>query len=144
MKNYIHFVGYVGQEPKTNFLPSGKEVTTITVATNEKWKTADGEAREHTEWFRCLFFGNAARIAADYIRKGALIYVNGSLRTNKYHDKNGQERISVEVHVYEFQMLDRKKGNDEEPGGKEGREETKGQEFPKTQSNASDDGDIPF
>lgn len=105
--NKVILVGNLGQEPEHRVLPSGGGVTNISIATSESWKDKNtGEMQERTEWHRVVFFNRLAEIAAEYLRKGSKVYVEGSLRTRKWQDQSGQDRYSTEVIANEMQMLD--------------------------------------
>lgn len=104
--NKIILVGNLGQDPETRNLPSGDAVTNVSVATSEQWKDKKtGEQRERTEWHKVAFFGRLAEIAAQYLRKGSQIYVEGKLRTRKWQDRDGNDRWTTEVIADELQML---------------------------------------
>jgi len=105
--NKVIIVGNLGTDPETRYMPSGGAVTTISVATSETWldKTT-GEPREKTEWHRIVFFNKLAEITGQYLKKGAKVYVEGALRTNKWQDNSGQDRYSTEIIGREFQFLD--------------------------------------
>ena len=119
--NKVIVVGNLGADPETRFLPSGEAVTNIRVATTDKWKDkASGEMKEATEWHRISFFGRLAEIAGEYLKKGSQVYVEGSLRTRKWQDKDGQDRYSTEIRADVMQMLGRREGGGEpraETGG---------------------------
>ena len=103
--NKVILVGNLGQEPEHRVLPSGGGVTNIGIATSESWKDKNtGEMQERTEWHRVVFFNRLAEIAAEYLRKGSKVYVEGSLRTRKWQDQSGQDRYSTEVIANEMQM----------------------------------------
>jgi single-strand DNA-binding protein len=96
--NKVIVVGNVGQDPETRYMPSGSAVTNLTVATNESWKDKQsGEQKERTEWHRVAMFGRLAEIAAEYLRKGSQVYIEGKLRTRKWQDKQGNERYTTEI-----------------------------------------------
>jgi len=115
--NKVVLVGNLGADPETNYLPSGDAVTNIRLATTDKWKDKQsGEFKEQTEWHRCTFFGRLAEVAAEYLKKGSQVYIEGSIRTRKYNDKDGNERYSTEIKVSEMQML----GGRGEGGGNAG------------------------
>ena len=96
--NKVILVGNLGQDPETRAMPSGKPVTNVRIATSESWKDKQtGEQKEQTEWHTIVFFDRLAEIAAEYLRKGSQIYVEGRLRTRKWQDQNGQDRYSTEV-----------------------------------------------
>lgn len=104
--NKVIIVGRMGNDPDVRYTASGSAVTTISVATSETWKdTNTGQQQERTEWHRVVFFGRLAEIAGQYLKKGSQVYVEGSLRTNKYTDKNGIERYSTDINANELQML---------------------------------------
>jgi len=112
--NKVIVVGNLGADPETRFLPSGKAITNIRVATTDKWKDkANGEMKEATEWHRISFFGRLAEIAGEYLKKGSQVYVEGSLRTRKWQDKDGQDRYSTEIRADVMQMLGRREGGGE-------------------------------
>jgi single-strand DNA-binding protein len=104
--NKVIIVGNLGVDPETRYMPSGGAVTNLRVATSESWKDKQtGEQQERTEWHRVAMFGRLAEIAAEYLRKGSQIYVEGSLRTRKWQDKDGNDRYSTEIVANEMQML---------------------------------------
>jgi single-strand DNA-binding protein len=108
-------IGYLGQDPDTRYMPSGEAVTTISVATTARWKDkTSGEQKERTEWHRCVAFGKRAETMAEFLRKGAQVYVEGELQTRKWQDKDGVDRWSTEIRVFNFSFLDRK-GSGERP-----------------------------
>jgi single-strand DNA-binding protein len=118
--NKVIVVGNLGADPETRFLPSGEAVTNIRVATTDKWKDkASGEMKEATEWHRISFFGRLAEVAGEYLKKGSQVYVEGSLRTRKWQDKDGQDRYSTEIRADVMQMLGRREGGGE-PRGESG------------------------
>ena len=105
--NKAIIVGHLGRDPETRTFSSGDQVTNITIATTDKWRDkATGENREATEWHRVVFNGRLAEIAAQYLRKGALAYIEGSIRTRKWNDpQTGQERYATEIRADTLQML---------------------------------------
>src|SRR5690606_28798339 len=104
--NRVILVGNLGNDPDTRYTPSGVAVTTISVATSETWTDKQtGQKQERTEWHRVKFFGRLAEIAGEYLRKGSQVYVEGSLRTDKYTDKQGIERYATDIIASEMQML---------------------------------------
>lgn len=99
-------IGALGADPERRATGSGNTVTSIRIAINEQWKDRQtGEQKEHTEWVRVKLFGRLGDIAAEYLRKGRQVYIEGSLRTDKYTDKDGNERYTTEVIANEMQML---------------------------------------
>jgi single-strand DNA-binding protein len=104
--NKVIIVGNLGQDPDTRYMPSGAAVTNFTVATNESWKDKQtGEQKERTEWHKVAMFGRLAEIAAEYLRKGSQVYVEGKLRTRKWQGQDGQDRYTTEIIADEMQML---------------------------------------
>ncbi|HOV56431.1 MAG TPA: single-stranded DNA-binding protein [Rhodanobacteraceae bacterium] len=104
--NKVIIVGLLGNDPEVRYSQGGSAITTISVATSESWKDKQsGETQERTEWNRVKFFGRLAEIAGEYLKKGRQVYIEGSLRTEKYTDKNGVERYSTDIIANEMQML---------------------------------------
>lgn len=104
--NKVILVGNLGADPETRYTASGAAITTIRVATSETWRDKQtGENQERTEWHRVKFFGRLAEIAGEYLRKGRQVYIEGSLRTDKWQDQSGQDRYTTEVIANEMQML---------------------------------------
>lgn len=104
--NKVILVGNLGADPETRYMPSGGAVTNIRIATSESWKDkTSGEQQERTEWHNVVFFGRLAEIAAEYLRKGRQVYVEGSLRTRKWEGKDGSDRYTTEIVASEMQML---------------------------------------
>ena len=104
--NKVILVGNLGDDPETRYSPNNTAVTKIRIATNESWRDKDsGEQKERTEWHRVVFFGRLAEIAGEYLRKGRQVYVEGSLRTNKWQDRDGNDRYTTEIVASEMQML---------------------------------------
>ncbi len=105
--NKVILVGNLGNDPEHRVLPSGGAVTNISIATSETWKDKNtGQQQERTEWHRVVFFNRLAEIAAEYLRKGSKVYVEGALRTRKWQDQSGQDRYTTEIVGNEMQMLD--------------------------------------
>ena len=104
--NKVIIVGNLGGDPETRYMPSGSAVTNLTVATNESWKDkATGEQKDRTEWHKVAMFNRLAEVAAEYLRKGSQVYIEGKLRTRKWQDKSGQDRWTTEIVADEMQML---------------------------------------
>jgi len=104
--NKVIIVGNLGNDPETRYMPSGSAVTNLTVATNESWKDKQtGEQKDRTEWHKVAMFNRLAEIAAEYLRKGSQVYIEGKLRTRKWQDKSGQDRWTTEIIADEMQML---------------------------------------
>ena len=109
--NKVIIVGNLGADPEVKYMPSGDAVANIRVATTDKWKDkASGEMKEATEWHRIAFFGRLAEVAGEYLKKGSQVYIEGSLRTRKWQDKDGQDRYSTDIRADVMQMLGRREG----------------------------------
>jgi len=107
--NKVILVGNVGTDPDVRYLPNGNAVTTLSIATSESWKDKQtGEKQERTEWHRVVCFNRLGEIAGEYVRKGSKLYVEGSLRTRKWQDPQGQDRYTTEIVAADIQMLDSK------------------------------------
>lgn len=119
--NKVILVGNLGQDPETRYMPSGGAVTNFTLATNESWKDKQsGEQKERTEWHRVAMFNRLAEVAAEYLRKGSQVYVEGKLRTRKWQDRDGNDRYTTEVIADEMQMLGGRGGSFDSGGGGSG------------------------
>ncbi len=104
--NKAIIVGNLGQDPDTRYMPSGSAVTNISIATSEKWKDKQtGEPKERTEWHKVSMFGRLAEIAAEYLRKGSQVYIEGKLQTDKWQDKDGNDRYTTKIVASQMQML---------------------------------------
>jgi single-strand DNA-binding protein len=115
--NKVILVGNLGRDPETRFLPDGGAVANISVATTDSWKDkASGEKKEQTEWHRVSFFGRLAEIAGEYLKKGSQVYIEGSLRTRKWQDKDGNDRYTTEVRADTMKMLGSRQGSGEPRG----------------------------
>jgi single-strand DNA-binding protein len=109
--NKVILVGNLGKDPETRYMPNGKAVTNFTIATSESWKDKQtGEQREQTEWHNIVMYDRLAEIAAEYLRKGSQVYVEGRLRTRKWQDKEGRDRYTTEINANEMQMLGSRAG----------------------------------
>jgi single-strand DNA-binding protein len=105
--NKVILVGNLGNDPEIRYTQGGAAITNISIATSEAWKDKQtGQPQERTEWHRVVFFNRLAEIAGEYLRKGSKVYVEGSLRTRKWQDKEGQDRYTTEIVGNEMQMLD--------------------------------------
>jgi single-strand DNA-binding protein len=101
-------IGNLGRDPEMRYTPTGKPVTSFSVACSRTYTTAEGERREETEWFRISAWGKLAEISSQYLRKGSKVYVEGRLRTRQWEGQDGQKRTSVEIDATDLQMLDTK------------------------------------
>lgn len=154
--NKVIIIGNLGKDPEVRYLPSGGAVANITVATSESWKDKNtGQMQEQTEWHRVVFYGRLAEIAGEYLRKGSKVYLEGSLHTRKWQDKQtNQDRYSTEIKGNTMQMLDTKGSggdgyqhpDDSQPIGRSGPAPQQSRApQPQQQSTMPDfDDDIPF
>jgi single-strand DNA-binding protein len=158
--NKVILLGNVGQDPESRAMPSGRQVVNLRVATSKSWRDKQsGEQKEATEWHTVVMFDKLAEIAAEYLRKGSQVYLEGELRTRKWQDKSGNDRYSTEIVANEMQMLGGRGGGGgggsaEGGGGRsapsgESRSRDKGQGKPQDKGGAKSDDefvddDIPF
>jgi single-strand DNA-binding protein len=103
--NKVMIVGHLGKDPEMRYTPSGRPVTTFTVAVSRTWNSADGERHSETEWFNVVVWGNLAEICKQYLVKGQQVYIEGRLQTRRWDDKEGQKHTSVEIVASEMMML---------------------------------------
>lgn len=116
--NKVIIIGNLGADPEARQFNNGGSVTNISVATSEQWTDKQsGEKREATEWHRISLFNRLGEIAAQYLRKGSKVYIEGSLRTRKYQDQSGQDRYITEIRAEQMQMLDGNTGGQGDNGG---------------------------
>ena len=113
--NKVILIGNLGADPESRYLPSGDAICNVRIATTETWKDkATNEKKEATEWHRVAFFGKLAEIAGEYLKKGSQVYVEGSLRTRKWQDKEtGQDRYTTEIRGDVMKMLGSRQGGGE-------------------------------
>jgi len=161
--NKVILIGRLGQDPKLTYLPSGSPVTEFTLATDESFKNREGQKEERTEWHRIKVFGKSAEFCSNYLSKGRLVYVEGSIRTRKWQDQQGQDRYITEIIVsgpqHTVQFMDSKgggvaaapvEGGDTErraaPGGEKGKRQASREDdlAPAFPSEASGMDDVPF
>ena len=129
--NKVIIVGNLGRDPETRSFPNGDQVANVTIATTDRYKDkTSGEMKEITEWHRVSFFGRLAEIAGQYLRKGSQVYVEGSLRTRKWTDKDGIEKYSTEIRADSMQMLGSRQGMG--GGGSGGGDDGGGYEAPRS------------
>jgi single-strand DNA-binding protein len=109
--NKVILIGNLGSDPEVRYTPSGSAVANVNLATSETWRDkTSGELQDRTEWHRIVFFNRLAEIVGEYLHKGSKIYVEGSLRTRKWQDKNGVERHTTEIIANEMHILDSRSG----------------------------------
>jgi single-strand DNA-binding protein len=116
--NKVILIGNLGADPETRAMPSGTTVANLRIATSESWRDKQtGEQQERTEWHRVALFGRLAEVAGEYLRKGSQVYIEGSLRTRKWQDKEGKDRYSTEIVGNDLQMLGGRGGGAAGGGG---------------------------
>ena len=103
--NKVMIIGHLGKDPEMRYTPSGRPVTTFTVAVSRTWNSADGERHAETEWFSIVAWGNLAEICKQYLTKGQQVYIEGRLQTRHWDDKEGQKHTSIEIVTNEMMML---------------------------------------
>ena len=136
MVNKVHLVGNLGKDVQLRDLPSGSQVAEFSLATNRKWKSKEGEAKEETQWHNIKVFGRQAEIAAQYLHKGKQIFLEGRINYRSWDDREtGEKKYMTEIICDNFQMLG-KKGDS---GGFDG-----GRSYDSQETSVKDAGDIPF
>lgn len=110
--NRCEFIGRLGSDPESRFLPSGDEVVNIRIAVGKSWKDKQGQKQEKTEWVPIVFFGGLAGVCSRFLKKGSRIYIAGEFRTRKWQSQDGQDRYATEVVATEMQMLDGRQGGE--------------------------------
>ena len=142
--NKVIVVGNLGKDPEMRSFPNGDQLANVTVATTDKWKDKQtGEMKEHTEWHRITFNGRLAEIVGQYLRKGSQVYVEGSLRTRKWTDKDGVDKYTTEIRADSMQMLGSRQGmggggaGQDDGGGNSGYEAPQRQAAPAARAPAS-------
>lgn len=141
--NKVILIGNCGADPEPRATAAGGQVTNVRLATSESWKDKNtGQMQERTEWHRVVFFGRLAEIAAEYLRKGSKVYVEGAIRTRKWQDKEGRDQYTTEIVASEMQMLDSKRDSDAAPQQAEPRHTPRAPVVPVADCFA--DNDIPF
>lgn len=147
--NKVILVGNLGKDPETRYMPSGKAVTNFSIATSESWTDRQsGDKQERTEWHNVVLFDKLGEIAAEYLRKGSQVYIEGSLRTRKWQDKEGKDRYTTEIVGRDMQMLGGRGGaGGGSSGGGEMRQSRPApaeERGPPTSDDGGFDDDIPF
>jgi len=155
--NKVILIGHLGQDPEVRALPSGSSIANLRIATTESWKDKQsGEFKEQTEWHTVVLFGRTAEVAAEYLKKGSQVYIEGRLRTRKWQDKTGNDRYSTEIVGNDMQMLGGRGqgggpgagqgGGGRAQGGAAPRGESGGEsgEAPASSTEHDFDDDIPF
>jgi single-strand DNA-binding protein len=127
--NKVMVIGHLGRDPEMRYTPSGRPVTTFTVATSRSWNTSDGERHSETEWFNVVSWGNLAEICKQYLVKGQQVYIEGRLQTRHWEDKDGVKHSTVEIVASEMMMLGERREQNNHPASSEepaGSEENEG------------------
>lgn len=137
--NKATILGNVGSDPEMKYTASGQAVANFSVATNESWTGKDGQKHERTEWHRIVAWGRLAEICGQYLSKGKPVYVEGSIRTRSWEDKDGNTKYTTEIHARELQLLG---SSQEAPGG--GGQASGGDGPPLEIPENNMDDDIPF
>lgn len=143
--NHCSFIGRLGRDPETKYLPNGDAVTNFSIAVGESWKDKDsGEKKETVEWVRCTAWRKLGEICGEYLKKGGQVFVSGKMKTREWTDKEGVKRYTTEIIVDRMQMLGGKK--DGEAAVEQPAQETKRPAPTKQAKGAFDDmdSDIPF
>jgi len=109
--NKLMIIGHLGRDPEMRYTPSGKPVTTFSVATSRTWHSADGERHEETEWFNVVAWGSLAEVCNQHLKKGQQVYVEGRLQTRRWEDGDGNKHFTTEVVAQEMTMLGSRKDN---------------------------------
>lgn len=132
--NKVMLIGNLGRDPEMRYTPSGRPVTSFTVATTRNWTTAEGEKRNETEWFNVVAWGSLAEICNQFLKKGQQVYIEGRLQTRHWEDEQGSKRSATEVVAREMIMLTERRE-------KEGEAETsvEGESYP-----SNEEEDFPF
>ncbi len=111
--NKVMIIGHLGRDPEMRFTPTGRPVTTFSVATSRTWNTSDGERHNETEWFNVVAWGSLAEICKQYLTKGQQVYIEGRLQTRRWEDDDGNRRSTVEIVAKEMVMLGERKSKGE-------------------------------
>ena len=135
--NKVQIIGHLGKEPEMRYTPSGKPVTTFTVAVSRSWNTVDGERHNETEWFNVVAWGNLAEICKQYLTKGQQVYVEGRLQTRRWEDKEGGKHNSVEIVANEMMMLGERRDHNNHP-------QAGSESAPEEHAVTPDDDEFPF
>jgi single-strand DNA-binding protein len=131
--NKVMIIGHLGRDPEMRYTPSGRPVTSFSVATSRSWSTAEGERRTETEWFNIVAWSSLAEICNQYLKKGQQVYIEGRLQTRRWEDEEGNKRTATEVVAREMIMLSEKREKDGESDAEAA------ESYP-----SSDEEDFPF
>ncbi len=139
--NKVILIGNLGRDPEIRYTTSGQAVANFTIATTEGHTNKDGDKQEYTEWHRIVAWGRLAEICGEYLSKGKMIYVEGSLRTRSWEDKEGKTRWTTEVIARNMQMLSPAGAKSDSPSGSHDRVPD---DFDIDEESFGSDDDIPF
>lgn len=143
--NKALLIGNLGNDPEVRYTPNGNAIANVVLATSSAWRDKQtGELNERTEWHRIVFFNRLAEIVNEYLRKGSKIYIEGSLRTRKWQDKNGIDRYTTEIIANEMQILDNRNSGTSSNSQYSSNDEESTTANSSSQSIDSFDDDIPF
>lgn len=137
--NKVILIGNVGQDPEVRFMPNGDAVANFSIATTDIWKGKDGKQNEHTEWHRIVCYRKLAEIVQSYVKKGTSIYISGHIRSNKYTDKQGVDRVAFQINADELRLLGGKPSGLSEP-----KEQNKADGYQPSPDFDDFESDIPF
>lgn len=140
--NKVMIIGHLGRDPEMRYTPSGRPVTSFSVATSRNWTTAEGERRSETEWFNVVAWGSLAEICNQYLKKGQQVYIEGRMQTRRWEDEEGNKRSSTEVVAREMIMLGERREKAE--GEAEGGTEPPGNAEAEVNYPHSDEDEFPF
>jgi len=138
--NKVILIGTLGKDPESRSTADGKAICNLSVATSDQWKDKQGNKQESTEWHRVSMFGRLAEIAAEYLKKGSKVYIEGSVRTRKWQDKEGKDNYTTEIVASEMQML----GGNDAPNQTGSGDHGKYQTVNTVPADDFDDKEIPF
>lgn len=142
--NKALIIGNLGRDPEMRYLPSGEAVANLAIATTEKYKDKQGQQQEATEWHRVSFFGRTAEVCGHHLKKGSQVYIEGSIRTRKYTDKEGVEKYTTEIRGDRMQMLGGKPEGSSAPAQQQASQSAMRSQRPSSSGFDDMEDDIPF
>ncbi len=128
--NKVMIIGHLGRDPEMRYTPSGRPVTTYSVATNRNWSSADGEKHNETEWFNVVTWGNLAEFCKQHLAKGQQVYIEGRLQTRRWEDSEGTKHITVEIVASEALILGERRESGQPQAGATPEIDRPAEEFP--------------
>ena len=140
--NKVMLIGNLGRDPEVRYTQGGKAVANFTLATNEVWLDKDGNKQEQAEWHKIVAWGKLGEICGQYLSKGKRVYIEGRIRSNKWKDKEGNDRTTIEINATDMIMLDARGDAPESKGEGKARPAPEGEDMPPPESGPEDD--IPF